>query len=112
MQLLYLSKVDELTSTSTATARMRERLWLPSPQGGGEQSAPGADNGKIEKAFYLNAEKRLSNEFDDTIGCEPATRLSFAGAAAAGVSESDGFSGGRMAACLVSGFGVALVSGF
>src|ERR1700737_2355535 len=61
---------------------------------------------------YFAAEKRLSNEFADTIGWEPATRASFAGggaaAAAAGASESDGFSGGRAAACLVSvAFGAA-----
>ena len=52
----------------------------------------------------MNAEKRLSNEFGGRIGCEPATWPSFgAGAAAAGVSEGDGFSGGRAAAiCFVS----------
>ena len=64
---------------------------------------------------YLKAEKRLSKEFAGTIGCEPATRLSFAaGAGAAGVSESDGFSGGRgadAAACLGSAaFGAAAVA--
>ena len=54
---------------------------------------------------YFIAPKRLSNEFAGTIGCEPVTMLSFAaGAAAAAVSESDGFSGGRgaAAACLGS----------
>ena len=60
---------------------------------------------------YFAAEKRLSNEFADTIGWAPATRPSFAGGAAAGaaeVSESDGFSGGRAAACFVSpAFGAA-----
>src|SRR6266700_5749201 len=56
------------------------------------------------RSSYLNAEKRLSNEFGGRIGCEPATWPSFgAGAAAAGVSEGDGFSGGRAAAiCFVS----------
>ena len=49
------------------------------------------------------AEKRFSNEFACTIGCEPATVSSFA--AAAGVSESEGFNGGRADACLVSDFG-------
>ena len=62
--------------------------------------------GEVRDA-YLNAEKRLSNEFGGRIGCEPATWPSFgAGAAAAGVgvSEGDGFSGGRAATtCLVSG---------
>ncbi len=48
------------------------------------------------------------------IGCEPATWLSLAGGAAeagaaAGLSETVGFSGGRTAACLVSAaFGEAL----
>ena len=59
---------------------------------------------------YLAAEKRLSNEFADTIGCAPATRLGAgkagAGAgAAAAVSVTAGFKGGRAAACLVSAFG-------
>src|ERR1700682_5707614 len=45
--------------------------------------------------YYFTAEKRLSNEFAGTIGCEPATMLSFAaGASAAAVSESNGVSGG------------------
>ena len=53
------------------------------------------------RASYFAAPKRLSNEFVDTIGAEPETRLSLA----AGVS-TDGFSGGRpAAACLASGFG-------
>src|SRR5260370_27761223 len=55
---------------------------------------------------YLNAEKRLSNELAGTIGAEPATTPSFAGAAnaaAACESETDGFTGGWAAACLVSG---------
>src|SRR5260370_31129955 len=54
---------------------------------------------------YLNAEKRLSNELAGTIGAEPATTPSFAGAAnaaAACESETDGFTGGWAAACLVS----------
>ena len=58
------------------------------------------------RSSYLNAEKRLSNEFGGRIGCEPATWPSLgagADAAAAGVSEGDGFSGGRAAAtCFVS----------
>ena len=58
----------------------------------------------------MTAEKRLSNEFADTIGCAPATRLGAgkagAGAgAAAAVSVAAGFKGGRAAACLVSAFG-------
>ena len=59
----------------------------------------------------MNAEKRLSNELGGTIGAEPATTPSFAGAAGAAAaceSEIDGFSGGWAAACLVSvGFGAA-----
>ena len=52
---------------------------------------------------YFTAEKRLSNEFAGTIGCEPATMLSFvAGAAAAWLSESNGFSGGRGAGVAMS----------
>ena len=67
---------------------------------------------------YFIAPKRLSNEFGCTIGCEPATIVSIgAGAAAAGagaLSVTDGFNGGREAACLVSAgfdaaaFGIAL----
>src|SRR5260370_41370086 len=60
---------------------------------------------------YFTAPKRLSNEFDDTIGADPATRLSFAAGAGAGaaeaVSEADGFSAGLAAACLASAFGAA-----
>src|SRR5258708_33832400 len=55
---------------------------------------------------YLNAEKRLSNELAGTIGAEPATTPSFAGAAnaaAACASETDGFTGGGAAAWLISG---------
>ena len=64
------------------------------------------------EASYFAAEKRLSNEFADTIGCEPATRASFAaGAAGAGVSDTDGFSGGWAAACLISGAFGALAFG-
>src|SRR5258706_1005139 len=63
------------------------------------------------ESSYLKPEKRLANELGDTIGCEPATMLSFAAGAAAaataGVSATEGFSGGRAAACFVSGFGVA-----
>src|ERR1700716_1930709 len=64
----------------------------------------------VRVVSYLNAEKRLSNEFACTIGCAPATRPSFAdgGAAAASESAFAGFSGGRAAACFVSlGFGAA-----
>ena len=53
----------------------------------------------------MNAEKRLSKELAGTIGAAPATTPSFAGAAnaaAACESETDGFSGGWAAACLVS----------
>jgi hypothetical protein len=61
--------------------------------------------------FYFAAEKRLSNEFADTIGWAPATRLlpaaGAAGAGAAAVSATAGFSGGWAAACLVSVFGAA-----
>src|ERR1700726_4347456 len=58
---------------------------------------------------YLAAEKRLSNELACTIGCEPVTRPSFAGAAGAAAAvavpvDTLGFSGGRAAACFVSGF--------
>ena len=61
----------------------------------------------------MAAEKRLSNEFADTIGCAPATRLGAGKAdagpgvgAAAAVSVTAGFKGGRgAAACLVSAFG-------
>src|SRR6185437_9270337 len=51
---------------------------------------------------YCAAEKRLSNEFAGTIGWAPPTRADLA-AGAGGVSETDGFSGGLAAACLVSG---------
>src|ERR1700732_4002222 len=52
---------------------------------------------------YFTAEKRLSNEFDDTIGCEPATMASLgAGGAAGRGGPSAGFTGGLAAACLVS----------
>src|SRR5437868_6132831 len=66
-------------------------------------------------ASYFAAEKRLSNEFVCTIGCEPATSVSLgAGASATGaLSLTDGLACGRVAACLVSvgfdapAFGVA-----
>ena len=56
---------------------------------------------------YLAAEKRLSNEFVDTIGWAPATRLLACGAAAgaaatAVVSLTLGFNAGFAEACLVS----------
>src|SRR5260370_20621369 len=55
---------------------------------------------------YLNAEKRLSTELAGTIGAEPASTPSCAGAAnaaAACESETDGCTGGWAAACLISG---------
>src|SRR5438128_12245990 len=75
-----------------------ERLeyWMPRARG-----ASGCAIRANGRASYFAAPKRLSNEFVDTIGAEPETRLSLA----AGVS-TDGFSGGRpAAACLASGFG-------
>src|SRR5258708_36822488 len=74
------------------------------------------------RSSYLNAEKRLSNEFGGRIGCEPATWPSLgAGAAAAGAaggSKGDGFSGGGGAATSfvsraagVRGFGSAFGAG-
>jgi len=60
------------------------------------------------KRRYFAAEKRLSNELDDTIGWAPATSVSLAGvgAGSADASESEGFSAaGRAAAtCLDSCF--------
>src|SRR5712672_1227172 len=53
------------------------------------------------ESSYRIAEKRLSNEFDDTIGWAPATRSSFAVGAAVGESETEGFVG--PAASFVSG---------
>src|SRR6185437_3937256 len=61
---------------------------------------------------HFVAEKRLSKEFDCTIGVPPATRLLCWGAAGAALavadaSVTDGFSGGRVglaSACRVSGF--------
>src|ERR1700738_3333497 len=79
--------------------------------GGLASSSPPTDSARV--AAYLNDWNRLSNEFGDTIGCEPATRLSLAGAAAGGGAASAGLCGGRAAACfvvsgfVVSGFGVA-----
>ena len=76
----------------SGTARQYARRW----------STPKGDYHSREDArAYLVAPKRLSNEFDDTIGAEPETRFSLA--AGAGASDTDGFSGGRLAAaCLVS----------
>jgi hypothetical protein len=50
--------------------------------------------GRPAEKNYLIAPKRLSNEFDETIGAEPATWVvAAAGAAAwAGVSDTEGFS--------------------
>ena len=62
---------------------------------------------------YFAAEKRLSKELACTIGAEPATSASFAGSAAAGVSEIVGFSGGCAAVCLVSAvFGAETFGGW
>ena len=58
----------------------------------------------VTKAYFI-APKRLSNEFDEMIGADPATCAGAAGAAGAAVSVTDGFSGGRAAACLGSAFG-------
>ena len=60
-----------------------------------------------ENLDYLKPENRLSNELACTIGCDPATNVSWAGCtAAACASEIAGFNGGRAAACLTSGFEV------
>ncbi len=104
MLLLYLAKIDEFGSTSTATASTREdfknvgwakahfapcppislaecfwwaRLRFARPM----ESTISSILAKTRS--YFAAEKRLSNEFDDTIGGEPAIRPSFAGGAAA-----------------------------
>src|SRR5450755_4073916 len=62
-------------------------------------------------APYFTAEKRLSNEFVCMIGAAPATMPSFAGEAApAGVSESEGFSGGRPAGLVSDSIGVQVFS--
>src|ERR1700733_11457643 len=79
-------------------------------------AAPGEMIGLL--VVYLPAEKRLSNEFADTTGWAPATRLVDAAGAAAGagvstaVSVTAGLSAGlaEAEACLVSifaGFGLA-----
>src|ERR1700733_4152798 len=77
-------------------------------------AAPGEMIGLL--VVYLPAEKRLSNEFADTTGWAPATRLFEAAGAAAGagvsaaVSVTAGLSAGLAEACLVSvfaGFGLA-----
>src|SRR5258708_13998086 len=64
---------------------------------------------KRESRGYFIAPKRLSNEFDDTIGAEPATWLSLVAGAGAGapaaVSGTDGFSAGLAAALLGSALG-------
>jgi len=66
---------------------------------------------EVAERRYFAAEKRLSNELDDTIGWAPATSVSLAGggAASADASESDDFSAaGRAAAtCLGSCFASA-----
>src|SRR5260221_7988184 len=56
---------------------------------------------------YFIAPKRLSNEFDETIGADPATLLSLVAAgarSAAGVSDTDGFNARPLAACFGSAF--------
>ena len=61
---------------------------------------------------YFIAPKRLSNEFEDTIGAEPETCASLA-ATGAGASLTEGFSAGLAAAvCLgvSAGFGAAAVA--
>ena len=66
----------------------------------------------LVRACYFIAPKRLSNEFDDTIGAEPATWAAAGAGAAAAVAEAsvmEGFSAGLTAACLVS---TGLASGF
>src|SRR5262249_18800818 len=66
-----------------------------------------------EGAAYFAAEKRLSNELVATIGCDPATKVSLGGAAAASTTAAGcasavtGLNGGCAAACLVSGCLVA-----
>src|SRR6476620_2240473 len=65
----------------------------------------------VRQAPYFIAPKRLSNEFDCTIGAEPATCVAGAAAgagAAAAVSLTEGFSAGLAVACRVS---AGLVSG-
>jgi hypothetical protein len=47
---------------------------------------------------YFISPKRLSNEFVDTIGADPATWAGAGAAAGAGVSETDGFRAGLAAA--------------
>src|SRR5258705_13795988 len=70
---------------------------------------------------YFTAPKRLSNEFEDTIGADPVTWASLAAganaaagagaAAAVDVSVTEGFSAGLAAACLGSaGFGADAVA--
>jgi hypothetical protein len=60
---------------------------------------------------YLTAEKRLSNEFADTLGCAPASMLcagvasAVAAGAAATESAAGGFSAGLAEACFVSVLG-------
>ena len=64
------------------------------------------------RACYFTAPKRLSNEFDDTIGAEPVTWAAAGAGDAAAVAEAsvaEGFSAGLTAACLVS---TGLASGF
>src|SRR6185312_12370088 len=62
---------------------------------------------------HFIAEKRLSNEFDETMGWAPAISVSFACAAfesaAAGASDTAGFSDGRAAAA-TAGFGSVAVA--
>ena len=69
-------------------------------------SVPAVPFSRTANGFYFAAEKRLSNEFADTIGWAPATRLlpaaGAAGAGAVAVSATVGFSAGWAAACFVS----------
>jgi hypothetical protein len=81
--------------------------------GHGAESAS-AQTLQFGEASYCVAEKRLSNEFEDTVGWAPAIDAGALavvagdsdGAAAAGWSEIDGFSSG-WAACLLSALGAA-----
>src|SRR6202044_4262700 len=65
---------------------------------------------QLGQLVSLPAEKRLSNEFADTTGWAPATRLFEAAGAAAGagvsaaVSVTAGLSAGLAGACLVAFF--------
>lgn len=107
------AKADDPVRGAPSTNPNVRKFWLPrwSPSSGAPMAKPMGHDGSqwLEEAkpLYFIAPKRLSNEFDETIGADPATWLSLvAGAgAAAAVSVTDGFSGGRLAVCLASAFG-------